>query len=346
LRFLSLLRVLTLPLLLSPFLMYSQSKDYLPLSPTEIGEPFKLKRLSAVTIKTNELRSGAGPSGSVYRIRQGKDANTLTLQGQDKMRLPWQVELFQLWGCAGQWPVFEADLDRDGVQDAVLLKATCGNGLAPDYHMIVVTFDSSGRPVPFEAEGYFEESREGIDSLVDLNRDGKADFIFMNFSDGYWITNIYELENARWNRVQGRLGSHSFPLYTRFTNRANKVAVTPPSSRHPIAPDLSSLKPVVSGTLSGWKWVQANSSSFFNLQLSITDAAGKVSVCTTEYWYDSARLVIDGAEGRTIRLVSKSESPSLDPMLQQIVSARRTVRLYGKRAPDHCSPELIWAGGI
>jgi hypothetical protein len=262
------------------------------------------------------------------------------------MHIPWEVDLFLLWGCAGQWPVFEADLDRDGVQDAVLLMPTCGNGLAPQSHIVTVTFDKTGRPVPFEAEGYFEESGGGIDSLVDLNRDGKADLIFMNFNDGYWITNIYMLENAFWNRVPGQLGSRTFPLYTRFTTRANKNAVTPPQSRHPAAPELSILKPVVTGKLTGWKWIPADSTSYFNLQLSIADAVGKPSVCTTQYWYDTARLVIDGPEGRIIRRAPGGERTALDALLQQIVSTKRTVRLYGRRSADHCSPELIWAGEI
>ena len=345
-RYLWLLRALILFLCLWPFLILSQNKDYLPLTQAELGEPFTMKRLSVLTMRTTELRTNAGPSGSEYRTQPGKEVNMLTLQGQDKMRMSWRVDLFPLWGCAGAWPVFEADLDRDGVQDAVLLMPTCGNGLAPSKHIMIVTFDNAGRPIPFEAEGYFEESGHGIDALVDLNRDGRADLIFMNFNDGYWITNVYMLEDARWNRVQGGMSGRNFPLYTRFTTRANKAAVTPPPSRHPAAPELSNLNPVVSGKLTSWKWVRADSSSYFDLQLLITDATGKASVCTTQYWFASARIVIDAPEGRTIRSVEEPDRSSLDILLQQIVSTKRTLRLYGKRTLEHCSPELIWAGGV
>src|SRR5262245_33041317 len=94
-------RVTMLLLLIFPFVLFSQSKDYLPLTRAELGASFKLKKVGAVTMRTTEIRTGAGPLGSTYRVQPGKDTKALTLQGQDKMRLPWHVDLFSLWGCAG-----------------------------------------------------------------------------------------------------------------------------------------------------------------------------------------------------------------------------------------------------
>jgi hypothetical protein len=101
---------------------------------------------------------------------------------------------------------YSADLDRNGICDLVMIYPTGGNGLAPTSHFFSLTFDEQGRPVPFKADGYFEESAKGITDLVDLNIDGRAELIYMNFDDGYWITNLYEVRAARWRRVRGSYG--------------------------------------------------------------------------------------------------------------------------------------------
>jgi hypothetical protein len=93
--------------------------------------------------------------------------------------------------------------------------------------LTIVTFDSAGRRVPFNAAGYFRETDTGIDYLTDPNRAGKADLIYMNYSDGYWITNAYTVNKARWQRLS-RVAGRRLPLYTRFTNHPRNRAVIPP----------------------------------------------------------------------------------------------------------------------
>lgn len=332
-----------------PFVLTAQHENsfYLPLSSTEVGPPFPLKALGVLKADSSLLSSNAGPSGSMFRVRQTINGGALGLEGKDKAGKPWQIDLMELWGCAGGAHIFEADLDSDSIQDAVVLMPTCGNGLAPSAHMVSITFDAAGRPVPFEAEGYFEEKNNGIDSLVDLNRDGKADLVFMNFNDGYWITNVYSVKSGRWARMQGALFGRTFPLFTRFTNQPNNRAVIPPSSRHPWAPDLSNANPVLSGVIVAWNWPNGNargggSPSDLDMQLTIL-SNGKQVVCSPEYWFDSARLVQDTAEGRTIQHLSGDRS-TIDAMLQEFVAKKVPVRLYGRRSSDHCSPELVWAG--
>jgi hypothetical protein len=219
---------------------------------------------------------------------------------------------------------------------------TCGNGLAPRYHLIVVTFDDAGRPIPFEAEGYFNETPSGIDSLVDLNHDGRAELLFMNFNDGYWITNIYTVQNGRWSRIRGAFAGHNFPLYTRFTNKSNKKAVTPEPERHPFAPDLSNETPVASGTVAGWTWIPTNDTNE-TPELRITDVDGKTISCSPVYWYDSAKLVIDEPEGRRIARLSRYDRGSVESFLNEVVSRKLKVRAYGSRQTTGCTPELVWA---
>lgn len=266
----------------------------------------------------------------------------LSLSGLDRAGKSWHVDLFKLYGCSDGAHVYEGDVDRDGVVDAVLLMATCANGLAPTNVLTVVTFDSEGRPVPFDAGGYFQEQPKGIDSLVDLNGDGRADLVYMNFDDGYWITNIYSVDKAQWRRVNGPFAGRRFPLYTRFTNRPNKVAVTPPSSRHPFAEDLSTNAFKESGTLTEWRWdgdIKRN--NLAELRVTLATGARNDLLC----WADYVRLVINNRDGRRVVQLSSENSTFAETTLRGLLKDFR-LRLFGQRFPDGCSPELIWADAI
>ena len=74
--------------------------------------------------------------------------------------------------------------------------------------------------------------------MADLDGDGRAELLYMNYDDGYWITNLYRLRESRWSRVEGRFAGLGFPLYTRFTIRPNHRPVRPARGRNPVAPDL------------------------------------------------------------------------------------------------------------
>jgi hypothetical protein len=335
--------LLVIALSCAPFALSVQHENlpYLPLSSREIGSPFALKGLGLVK-DGSPLVTRAGPSGSSFSLDRRADHEILVLDGKDRSGKPWHIDLIE---NGDQARVYEDDLNNDKVWDALLVMPTGGVGLAPLVHLIAVTFDEKGRPIPWETEGYFGETNSGIDSLVDLDHNGIADLIFMNFDDGYWITNVYSLKGARWSRVHGALIGHSFPMFTRFTNRPNTVAVTPPPNRHPWAPELSNAAPVITGVLTSWKWPSGDLShgaSDLDLQLTI-QASGKEIVCTPSYWYDSARVVLDQIEGRTIRVVSTSSRTIDDEVFRDLVSKKIQVQLYGQRYRDRCSPDLIWA---
>lgn len=323
--------------------LLAQSEDYLPLTPRELGGEFRLRHIWAASRGApRQLTTAAGSAGSAYTVT---DEGLLTLAGVDRNERPWHVDLFYLSPCGVE--VYEGDVDRDGVTDAVLLTYTCGNGLAPKNHIVTVSFDGSGRPVPFEAEGYSSGDDRGISALVDLDRDGRADLVFMNFDDGYWITNVYSATGGRWRRVAGRLGGRTFPLYTRFTTRPNKLPVAPAASRHPWAPDLSNAEPLMAGTLLEWEWPngQARILDRSELDLKFTVMAvdeGRVT-CTPDYWYDSARVVMDEPGGRRIVRLSGKDRAVVDPLLTRFVKDHVRVQLFGRRYRDKCSSELIWA---
>jgi hypothetical protein len=222
------------------------NQAYLPLTKVEVRTKFPVNYLGttggdrpgyfeAMTDEDLPERINIGPSGAVVTNTN----ENLVISGKDKHLKDWSVQLDVYYAVR----FYEADLDRNGIRDAVLVIPTGGNGLAPTTHLLAITFDDHGRPVTFEADGYFQEVDGKIFDLVDIDHDGRAELIYMNFDDGYWITNIYEVRNARWQRIVGRHGRRVYPLYTRFTFRENHRPTMPKRGRHPFAPDLSNALP-------------------------------------------------------------------------------------------------------
>lgn len=214
--------------------------DYLPFGRGRLRQ-FPLKRHAV-----REFRDGTPFAVSGVSLREeaeerpvpGGEAafvNHLVFGGRDLAGKEWEV---RTGGHAYYEAVYEGDLDRNGVRDLVLAVATGGNGLAPPTHLIFLMFDRQGRPDLFEATGYFDARPRDIFDLTDLDGDGRAELLYMVFDDGYWVTNLYRVRDARWGRVAGRFAGLSFPAYTRFTRRPNHRPVRPAPGRNPSAPDL------------------------------------------------------------------------------------------------------------
>jgi hypothetical protein len=216
----------------------SVNGDYLPFSKSRL-RPFRLKRhdvselrgerpfvVSGVRLREEERETPGGADESAYQ---------LIFSGRDLAGREWEVRTD---GLSYLEALYEGDLDRNGVRDLVLTAGTGGNGLAPPRHLVFLTFDREGRPHLLEATGYFDPRESDIFDLADLDGDGRAELLFMVYDDGYWITNLYRVRDARWSRVAGRFAGLSFPAYTRFTRRPNHRPVRPAPGRNPRAPDL------------------------------------------------------------------------------------------------------------
>jgi hypothetical protein len=323
----------------------AQHTDYLPLTKAELGKPFPIQYIAPFdTSKLGELpkKLSIGISGADLKLDMEGDLG-LTLSGKDKQGKDWIVYVGSKGGLGGDF--FTADLDKNGLRDFIFLFYTGGNGLAPTAHIFTVTFDATGRPVPFEADGYFDWDKKMLTDLVDMNGDGKAELVYMNFDDGYWITNLYKASAGRWELVKGQLGKRSFPLYTRFTNRPNHQVVKPKAGRHPFAPQLANQTPVLKGRITGYTWAKdsdGSANSADGLSFIIEEAGGKVTSCDPNEWYGSAHLVIDQADGRKV-IALWSDPTTVKSFLEEIIKQRFEVTLYGKRFADKMSPELIWA---
>lgn len=316
----------------------AENQNYLPLGRAELGRPFPLKRVAgSVSGQAFARRLNIGTASA--ELKFDDERGYLILTGKDRAGNPWSVAATR--GSPGGVEIYEADLDRNGLRDLLLHAPTGGNGLAPSSHIVVVMFErDTGRPVRFQAEGYFEAGAADIFELRDMNGDGRAELIYMNHNDGYWLTNLYTATNARWHRIDGRFGGHKFPLYTRFTNRPNRRATKPAPGRRPFAPDLSNDAVRWRGQLRSYQW--ANIAHSEDIELNFETGAGRQLKCQPVSWYASFTVVVDDARERKIFTLAAGAEESLRQLLDNLIARRSEVALYGQRSREGCSPETLW----
>jgi hypothetical protein len=321
-----------------------QMNDYIPLTKAELGKPFALQFIGVYDHKNSVTKIAIGPSGAEVDTQEEEDNGAIVLSGKDKQGKNWTVNFGSKAGFGGN--LFTADLDKNGFRDFLMIFPTAGNGLAPSAHVLTLLFDAQGRPIPFEAEGYYDTEKKSLPELVDMNGNGRAELVFMNYDDGYWITNLYEASNGCWQRLKGQVGRRSFPLYTRFTHRPNHKAVTPAKGRKPFAPDLSNQKPLVSGRMVAFKWAkegnetaQASTDGMFFV---VVNLRGESLSWVSDDWHGSAVLIVDKEEGRQV-ISLWSNADAVKKIFDDIIKQNYRVSLYGRRFADKLSPEIIWA---
>jgi len=270
--------------------------------------------------------------------------NEIHFSGKDLSGKPWAVSA----GAWGGGALYSADLDHNGIPDIIYASYTGGNGLAPPMHILTLLFDTGGRPIPSEIDGYFEIDARGLKDLVDLDGDGRAELIRQSWDDGYWITSLYEAKDAHWGLIRGAHGHRQFPLYTRFTYRANHLATTPASGRHPLEDDLSdafdSNTPLLK--IQNLKWADVQRSGMPTFRLSDGRECGESG------WDSTAMVVLDTRDRRIAATLGAPEDAH--QILQGIVQRGLPVQVMGWRRnraakpgmARGCFPEMIWAREI
>ena len=310
--------------------------SYLPLSNAETRKSFPLRYCGELGPTHRIKNLPAGPSGLSVTTNQDFD---LVLTGKDRLQKPWAITICGD-GLGLPYDAFTGDLDHDGTPDLILICGTGGCGLAPSSHLLCFLFDESGRPVPFAADGYFNYDKNGIRDLLDIDGDGKAKLVYMNYDDGYWITSLYQARSGRWQKVEGGSGERTFPIYTRFTNRDNHTPVKPKPGRHPFAPDLSNTSPNILGSLQSYRWADVEQSE--DIQLNVLARGGKRLTLEPVSWYSTFIVVLDEPGGRRIVSLDANEK-SVKALLNKIVTDGCTVTAFGGRRQNKPSPELMWA---
>jgi len=268
-------------------------------------------------------------------------SNEIRFSGVDFSGKPWSFTAEDVLSGG----LYSVDLDHNGVVDLIYTSYTSRNGLAPSMYVLILMFDTSGRPVPSKMDGYFETDAHGLKDLVDLDGDGRAELIRQSFDDGYWITSLYEARDAHWHRIKGRHASRVFPLYTRFTNRPNRTPTTPAAGRHPYEDDLSNETAMYQGELKAVHWSADEELEGPTLVLS----GG--TVCRATSWLSMTVVVVDGAGGREGATLGSPKRAH--ELLNTILKSKLWVELKGHgRDPDTgervegataCTPQTVWA---
>ncbi len=215
--------------------------EYLPMSDSEYAQKRALKPLLTMPYdaEQNWHFRKVGVAG-VTLEKMPNDDSEWQLNGKDRAGKSWSVPVGVLQNMAGNAQLYRADLDRNGIQDLVIWRGISGNGLAPNAFLILMTFNQQGRPCVFQSDGFYTASETGIDDLLDLQRNGHTQLLDMQFDSGYWITSLYQVKDAKWQRVHGWFGKLSYPALTRFTYTPNrKLVLKPIAGRDPQSEDLA-----------------------------------------------------------------------------------------------------------
>jgi hypothetical protein len=322
-------------ILVLPTISSAYMRGYLPLDDAELARRFHQQQIPMT------FNVGATARFRNALIRLEEDGQ-LVITGRDAVGLEWRVTSH--WNAFGG-AFYSADLDHNGKPDLIFAWNTGGNGLAPSMHIVTLMFDRDDRPIPCEMDGYFEIDTNGVKDLVDLDGDGRAELIRQAYDDGYWITSVYEARDARWHLVKGAHGNRGFPLYTRFTNRPNRVPTVPMPGRHPVEDDLSNDSPLYSSGLRGVKWADVAVSE--NPELILSDG----TTCRPIAWYSSMTVILDTKSGRVAATLSAPEEARR--LVEKIRDAKVPIQIMGRRRyavagdairkPTPCTPEAVWA---
>jgi len=322
---------------------------HLPLKRTEAHAlPLKLLADGRNREQSNgidsEFRIGLGNARVLLSLDEG-----VSVTGQGKGGKAWEVTLKNLPVGLG-YQLYSGDLDKNGLVDMVLVTYTGANGFLPFSILSIITFDSKGLPVLLRHGLNVEAKKEGVVELIDLDGDGKAELIATHYDDedgkdkwdGYYIADIYKVEDARWHRLR-RYGNYSFPVYTHYfyedkwehlIRKPEKLSL----GRHPAAPDLSTALPFVSGKVMD---VSRQKNGFVSFEIGASK--GGVVRSFRDVWdkcyLDDFVLIIETKEKRQISALPRYQK-TINLDLQTVKF--RNASLYGNCVPGKLSPNLVW----
>lgn len=266
-------------------------------------------------------------------------------QGTDKRGGRWTLEVGnQHAGCS----LWHADLDRNGQEDVIIITSDATSG--PGVEVTLLMIDADGRPVPWQAFGYFDgDHHSGLGNLVDLDGDRRAELLYLHvegerLDSACTSVGLYVVENAHWRRKDGSVAGMNFPIRT------------PEEAEPTEEPDLTNAIDRTGAPLRITSAIPGRRENC-GVQLPITrDSTGGVRVdveaakAETEACYDKLVLsdgrkvnvpqlmVLDRAQNRDFAIARGH-----DRLISEAIMRRLPVRLVGRRCDSGCRPLLLWA---
>lgn len=122
--------------------------------------------------------------------------------------------------------VWTRDLDSNGRTD--LLIATFNNGV--DVTLTVLLFDASGKAVPWVVDGPLNTHRNGIEELVDEDRDGRAEIVLPSHGSEGGLRELdwtlYRFRDSSVERFDGHYGARRFPVLSKGSTLSKLADLT------------------------------------------------------------------------------------------------------------------------
>lgn len=287
--------------------------------------PFPMTRVHSGTLKEGETAEFDG-----IRATASVTVREVLLRGTGNSGKPWTVRIFALD------EIWKADLDGNGVSDYLLFgPGPFLNGrLTPTYSISVLLMDSDHMPVPFFESVYNREDAPAMKHFVDLDGDGKAEWIASRYSEGgldsngdlfgHWVHQLYRFRNLAAEDLRGVFGGIRFPLVHRWTYGATQPKPSVP-------PALENRQTIATG---------APVTRFLGpqgLEFGIEPVAGCKLI-------DPKVIVVDQPRMREI-LFPNLTSDSVANLAAEIRRTRARVELRGidRLGAAYCRVNIAWA---
>jgi len=140
--------------------------------------------------------------------------SALIIQGHDSAQHSWTAQTsFNGPGCQ----IFQADLNRNGHQDLLILTPGIGSQGQYDSHLTILLFNAAGMPTPWSATGRFSANALGINE-VSSTSSGEP-LIQHSYAIGHpawggvtYISSLYAVAKGNILPVNGAYNSIAYPV--------------------------------------------------------------------------------------------------------------------------------------
>jgi hypothetical protein len=231
-------------------------QDYTPLKTGDLKRKFKLQAVAA----SEALKQGKELHVAGCQLKLKGDSE-LEVSGTDTTGKAWLV----VTGYSGLGTtIFTGDLDKNGVEDIVIVGVTGGCGYAPPKTFDAILFDKKRCPMLWGVDTYaYQDRKAAFDDLIVLGNDPRAVLVQQNIvyhsvgkkTYSYWRTLLYRAEHGNWQLLK-QYDGHLMPLLVRFRFKPNRELVKAIPSDLKGFQDASTLNPARPESKEHFKEVQ------------------------------------------------------------------------------------------